>query len=335
MPIRRRATGQRFGMFGTVRSFMSVIKEMSFDDVRDEAELAPRLLILAPDATASANLGRALVGDDAAVATIDRALDAVPNDLDLYDAVIVHDPANTGAQGALQRRMPDGDGKEPIFAFTGRGPDDSAAIEKLRTTLVTRLPERAPAFGRAFPALRSAAIKAVIDESAKANAQFALVSNIPAVVPLLGGLMAASADFLVLTKNQIMLLYKIAAIHGRDLHDQFGIIREMVPVVGAGMLWRTMAREAASFIPLAGGTIPKVVIAYAGTRSVGHGADFYYRFGQKPSKEQMRGFYEQAAEAVRRLPLPIPGGRDDQAPTEEFAVVPDQAMTDQNAARLD
>ncbi|HEV2109514.1 MAG TPA: hypothetical protein VGR16_14740, partial [Thermomicrobiales bacterium] len=91
--------------------------------------------------------------------------------------------------------------------------------------------------------------------------------------------------------------------HGRDLGDQFGIIREMVPVVGAGLAWRTVAREAASFVPFAAGTIPKVAIAYVGTHSVGRAADFYYRFGRKPDRDQMKEYYKQAANRVRSLPF--------------------------------
>ena len=90
-------------------------------------------------------------------------------------------------------------------------------------------------------------------------------------------------------------------------------MREMVPVVGAGLVWRTIAREAASFIPLAAGTIPKVVIAYAGTLSAGRAADFYYRTGHKASREQVESFYKQAAEAVKKLPLPLPGQNGDRS----------------------
>jgi uncharacterized protein (DUF697 family) len=142
-----------------------------------------------------------------------------------------------------------------------------------------------------------------VDETARVNGKFALVSNVPSIVPIFGSFVAASADVIVLTKNQIMMCYKIAAAHDRDLHDQVGVIRELVPVVGAGFLWRTLAREAASFIPFAAGTIPKVVVAYAGTYSVGHATDFYFRFGKKPSAAQVRALTKQATEAAKHLPF--------------------------------
>ncbi|CAA9538292.1 MAG: hypothetical protein AVDCRST_MAG73-1639 [uncultured Thermomicrobiales bacterium] len=316
-----RAKGQRFGAFGTLRSFVSVVREMSFDDVRDEMETKPRLLVIAPDEDAARALGDALGGDRASGTVVARALGGEPGDLMNYDAVVVHDPDDTGAVSSLRRRFSTEDGQAPVFNFPGDGAADRSALDSLRATLVSRLPERAPALGRAFPAFRAAATKAVIDETAKANAQFALVSNIPSIVPVIGSLASAGADTLVLTKNQLMLLFKIAGIHGRDLHDQWGIMREMAGVVGAGMLWRTLAREAASFIPLAGGTIPKVAIAYAGTVTAGRAADFYYRFGDSPSKDQVSGYYQQAVEAVKKLPLPLPG-LDGGAKTDEAATEP-------------
>ncbi len=313
MPAPGRATGQRVGAFGTLRSFVGVLREISFDEVRDQAETPPRLLVLAPAQATARRVGLALTGPEGELAVVAREIGAPIDDPARFDAVIVHDPEGLGAARRLRERLPVEGGPAPVFAFEGRGPEDAEAIGRVRSALVSRLPDRAPAFGRAFPAFRPGAAKAVIDETAKANAQFALVSNIPAIVPIVGSLAAAGADFLVLTKNQLMMIYKIAAVHGRDLHDQWGIMRELLPVVGAGFFWRTVAREAASFVPLAAGTIPKVVIAYAGTLSAGRAADFYYRTNNKPTHEQIHSYYRQAAEAVKKLPLPIPGGNGDSA----------------------
>src|SRR5699024_9821673 len=147
---------------------------------------------------------------------------------------------------------------------------------------------------RFFPEWRADAVRAIIDETAKANARFALVSNVSAIVPIVGNLVAGGADLIVLTKNQMMMCYKIAEAHDRDLGNQFSIIRELTPVVGAGFLWRTIAREASAMIPLAAGTIPKVAIAFAGTMAAGRAADYYYRVGSKPSKSQLAEFRESA-----------------------------------------
>ncbi len=138
-----------------------------------------------------------------------------------------------------------------------------------------------------------------------ANAQFSLISNIPTLLPIVGNIAAAGADFIVLTKNQVMMLYKLAAAFGRDLHDQRGILQEVLPVVGAGLVWRTVARQATTWLPFAAGTIPKLGIAYVGTMAIGRGAEFYYRTGMKPTRSQMDHFIHQAAEMLRSLNLPV------------------------------
>jgi len=297
--------GGGFGTIGTLRNFVNVLREISFDQVRDEAEMIPRLMILAPTVGAARQLGLGLVGPEGELAVTARELMAPVNDLAPFDAVIVFDPERLGTVTRLRDQAATAGLGLPVIRLEANRVDDPSAIERVRAAIVSQAPDRAPAFGRAFPLFRPAAAKAVIDETARANAQFALVSNIPAVIPIVGGLASAGADFLVLTKNQLMMIFKLAAIYGRDLHDQIGIFQEMVPVVGAGFVWRTVAREAASFIPLAAGTVPKVAIAFAGTLAVGRGAELYYRTNRRPTGEQTRLWYAQAAEAVRKLPLPV------------------------------
>jgi uncharacterized protein (DUF697 family) len=192
----------------------------------------------------------------------------------------------------------------PIVAFEGSSAEDVEAIDRLRSEIVKRNPDRAPALGRALPAFRAAASKQVINETASANAKFSLVANIPTLLPVVGTIAAAGADFIVLTKNQVMMLYKLAAVHGRDLNNQRGILQEVLPVVGAGLVWRTLARESASLLPFAAGTIPKIAIAYVGTVAVGRAAEYYYRTGLKPTRSQMDQFTRQAADMLRQLDLP-------------------------------
>jgi uncharacterized protein (DUF697 family) len=189
----------------------------------------------------------------------------------------------------------------PIFRHGGAGAHEEARIDALRLEIARRMGDRTTAIGRAFPAMRAAAAKVTIDETAVANAQFALVSNIPAILPIIGGFAAAGADFIVLTKNQVMMIYKLAAIYGRDLNQQTKIIQEIAPVVGVGFAWRTIAREAAGFLPFAAGTVPKVAVAYAGTAVAGRAAEFYYRTNRKPSQEQMKQYAQQARDSMMRF----------------------------------
>jgi len=283
---------------------LGVLREVSLDEIREQAETTPRLLVVAATLDEARRLGLAVTGPEGQSATIFRAVDEPIDAVGRIDAAVVWDPERTGAGSRVAEALRFESPPIPIVRFEGAGPDDRDAIDRLRADIVKRNAERAPAFGRALPAFRAAAAKQVIDETAAANAQFSLVSNIPTILPIVGNIAAAGADFIVLTKNQVMMLYKLAAVFGRDLRDQRGILQDVLPVVGAGLLWRTAARQAATWLPFAAGTIPKLAIAYVGTIAVGRAAEFYYRTGLKPTRSQMDHYARQGVELLRQLDLP-------------------------------
>jgi hypothetical protein len=53
-----------------------------------------------------------------------------------------------------------------------------------------------------------------------------------------------------------------------------------------------------------------VAIAYVGTTVMGRAADYFYRFGKKPTGDQLREFAQRASETVGRLQI---GKRDEEA----------------------
>ena len=73
------------------------------------------------------------------------------------------------------------------------------------------------------------------------NATYALASGLPEQIPILSVPFAA-ADIIVLTKNQAILVYRLALAYGAppDFQDR---IREVIPVVGGAFLWRQAARS--------------------------------------------------------------------------------------------
>ena len=290
---------------GSVRNFMNLIKEVNFDDIRDRAEQAPRVLVVARTDQQAQQAATDVFGADS-----DRYVElksgerAANIDASRYDAIVVSDADGTNLMEEVRKA---GAGKRPEQLFFLSRSDASAAT-RLRGEMMTAAPEIAPAFGRWFPPFRSAAVHAIIDETAKANAKFAFVSSAPSIIPILGSFVSASTDMIVLTKNQVMMAYKLAAVNGRDLSDQTGILRDLAPVVGAGFVWRSVAREAVSFLPFMAGVLPKVGIAFAGTYSTGKAVDYYFQFGQKATKEQLSDFTRQALKLAERLPLP---GRDE------------------------
>src|SRR5215208_5475486 len=295
---------QRFGALDSMRTMMSVLREVSLDEIREQAETPPRLLVVGPTADEASRLGISITGPEGQFATTIRAVDEPIDSIGRIDAAVVWDPQRTGAGSRVAEALRFESPPVPIIRFEGSELNVQKAIDRLRADILKRIADRAPAFGRALPVFRAAAAKQVIDETAAANAQFSLVSNLPTLLPVIGNIAAAGADFIVLTKNQVMMLYKLAAVFGRDLRDQRGILQEVLPVVGAGLLWRTVARQAATWLPFAAGTIPKLAIAYVGTMAVGRAAEFYYHTGFKPTRSQVDHFIQQAADLLRQLDLP-------------------------------
>jgi uncharacterized protein (DUF697 family) len=334
---RRGLTRLRSGV-PAVGDLFKVVRELSFDALRDEAQLPPRLLLAGSDQQLLDTVRDQLAGESGAN-FIDTALvTELPSYLDTYDGIVLVNLNQTERNSAAIRELLNGvetGGRTLTFQLPPTvGPSgdvtvSSELVDDLRGRIVTRLSHRQLALGRYLPAFRKQAAAVIIGQTSRANAEFALLSNIPALIPVVGGLMAVGADFLVLTKNQLMLIYKLAALHGRDLDQPWRIYAEMLPVVGVGILWRTVARELITLIPFAAGTIPKVLIAYAGTAVAGQAANFYYVQGERPSSEQFKEFYARAADLARNMPLPgRPNNARDNVIEGEFTEKSPTAATD-------
>ncbi len=290
------------GAIATTKRMVDVVREISFDDVRDEAMRPPSLLVLAETTEEAERIARLLTGNpDLNGVTVGTLETEVWNRAN-YDAIVVNDPAMSAKSQQYVQASTSSDTWEPAIAISHL-PFDRGEAEVVRQRLAGELDDRVVSFARFFPAFRGIAMTAIVNSTSTANAQFAFVANIPSLLPVVGGLLSAGADTIVLTKNQLMMVYKIAAASGRALDDQHAILREMIPVVGQGFLWRTVAREATTLLPLAAGTVPKVAIAFTGTYALGRAAEVYYRFGKKPTKAQREEFIAQGRKLLAKLPF--------------------------------
>jgi uncharacterized protein (DUF697 family) len=118
---------------------------------------------------------------------------------------------------------------------------------------------------------------------------------IPNPLQPLTSLAESVGDLVVLTANQIRMLFRLAAIYDQNLGiKQQGA--EVISVLGAAFGWRSIARELVSKIPLGGGVIPKAAIAFAGTWAVGDGIAYYYATGRRLTKEELRQHFDAAYE---------------------------------------
>jgi len=275
------------------RDFLSIIRTLQLDDVRGQLAQPPLVLVIGPDARVARQFAFALVGADApdeeaarraiTVATPD-ALDGLQVGPTSYDAVILLDPPPAIRQhpvvgrivsdqrqtAALAVRTGPGTDLDPgIPSIAVADPTDPQSLRTLRTRLVAMLhPDRRMAWGRAFSGFRQPVTDSLIEQTARANAQFAIMADITARIPMVGNITAASADFLVLTKNQMILAYQLAAINGRDLSDQKTVLLNAAPYLVAGLGWRELAHRSVRLIPGAS-WLPKGVIAYGGTVAAG------------------------------------------------------------------
>jgi uncharacterized protein (DUF697 family) len=188
---------------------------------------------------------------------------------------------------------------------------DPRNVEGTRAQLVRKILATIPgtrmALGHRYPTLRRAVADDLIREAARVNGQLALMSSLPAVIPLLGFFVGGMADALLLTKNQAMLVYKLAALHGRDIDDRMGVMREIMPVIGGAFIWRTVARTATGAFGLLGGpaallsALPKAAIGYVGTYVVGEAARYYYERGKEPPPEVLVQFRDEARRLYSEL----------------------------------
>ena len=82
------------------------------------------------------------------------------------------------------------------------------------------------------------------------NAKLAVLSALPGVIPFTDVLLPATAlgDMVLLTRNQVFLLLRIAAAYGQEV-DLRARVRELLPVVGSAFGWRALARELLGLVP--------------------------------------------------------------------------------------
>lgn len=156
------------------------------------------------------------------------------------------------------------------------------------------------AVGRRLPPLRETVAAKLTRDAANNSLKVALASALFDHIPVVGvvlGAFASAGDMVAITGLQMMLLLHIEATYGKDPDVQR--MWKLLPVIGGGFGWRTLARELAGFVPVAGIAI-KGAIAYAGTIVVGESVTFFLEHGSHMSKAQAAQLYDRTkADALR------------------------------------
>jgi uncharacterized protein (DUF697 family)/CheY-like chemotaxis protein len=313
------------GMLGGALSFVQIMRELDLNEIRQQLVEPVRIQVTGSDVEAARQLAERLFGQEGltsravAVNGLDEpsriespglvllTIGATENPLDLVDRLRRDgsDPPTpivaVRPRGALGDLAGIWEADRPAFRLVRAESEAGDLLERVTRAVLELVPDQAMALGRRFPSFRQAVAEQIIRDTSRVNAEFALVSSLPAMIPVVGGLASGAADTVVLTKNQAMLVYKLAGLHGRDLNDYLPLALEIAPVVGGAFLWRSVARALLGMLPTIVGGVPKAAVAFAGTYAVGEMARYYYNTGQRPSPELAGRIQQEGARLATSL----------------------------------
>ena len=304
-------------MIGNIAQFWRLTRELDVQGLRASFERPVNLRVLGSDLALAQRVARLIEPDpaesgevsagvlitqsreraDAYVAAIGGPLETEArralSDLSVSETPVIV-VQTEGAAGMLVLGIP-----EDHIITIGAAEGDDVVRDRLFRALVLAAPDVMLSAGRRHALLREPVAEHLIRDTSRVNAQFAAVSSLPANIPILGGMVGDVADMLVLTKNQVLLLFKLAGLYGRDLELGRQLLVEIMPVVGGAFVWRSTARALVGLLPGLLGLLPKTLVAYTGTYVVGQTARYYYRFGRKPPPEFIRELRAEAARLAR------------------------------------
>src|SRR5947207_3056145 len=179
------------------KSFWKTVKTVSIKEIASEAERPFALAVVgAPnrrdevmDSLFPPNTPAHVIPDRSLLRSFDSTSEdsGFPVESGAFDIIIDAGGGRAESQNGLA-----------IFSL-----DELESWDKLVERLLDEKPELMLSLARRFPGLRRAVAQRVIRETAVANAEFAMLSALPGVLPIIGPLLPAGAiwDILMLTKN--------------------------------------------------------------------------------------------------------------------------------------
>lgn len=308
-----------------IGTIFNTIREVDLTPIRDAAEMQTWIAILGDETSGARELAtalylapRSLPADDASYSmagpiliSIDKAEMAERADL----IVFVLEPGHATSQAersAFQKWSTEGKKIIVLFNQTPAGTVILARndwvgarvlegqvtarefLEKQFIPMVlTLLPENKLSLARNYPLFRSAVARDVVNETSFANASYSFSTGLAEIVPLLN-IPFNVADMVILTKAQAFMVYRLGLVFGLSTRWQ-DHLAAFGSTVGAGFVWRTIARQLVGLVPGIG-IVPKVAIAYAGTYAMGRGVLQWYETGRDVSKQDIENFFRQALE---------------------------------------
>jgi uncharacterized protein (DUF697 family) len=143
-------------------------------------------------------------------------------------------------------------------------PGQELALERIAERIADRLGEKSYVLSARLPVIRNAVCQEIVRGFARTNGILGAAIFIP------------GADLPVLTLNQIRMVLRLAAAYGEEIDRERAL--ELLAVVGAGLGFRALARQALTLVPGPGWAI-KGGVAYAATLTLGQAAIAYFESG--------------------------------------------------------
>ncbi len=281
-------------MLRKLNRLWKIVKEVNLEAIRRRAETPLRLLVVGEEPADREAVARLLTGDGGAnpflrVVSDDEVASRDPAEL----AVLVSrtrglsGPLESARAALRSRNMP------LVAVEPDAGPDTIADALFDAVAGDTRL-----ALARQFPGLRQPLFDQLIEETSRANASYSFSTGLAEVVPLLDVPLNVG-DIVVLTKNQLVMAYRIALAAGKEGRPS-DVIGEIAGVLGGGLLFRQIARELIGLVPVLG-IVPKVVVAYAGTWAIGHAVVAWATGAEQATKRSVKELYAKGLDRGRAV----------------------------------
>lgn len=293
-----------------------VIREIDLQAIRQQALSPFDLLVIAEPALAARLRGLLSPGGEAAPHAFVRTASAAeaigattPNAAIVLTAALPLDSATESAVHALRRaRVPVAvahvtggmDIEVPYVAGHVAVRDvDARGAEIVANALLAVVPdEQRLAFAHQLPPFRAPYYELAIDETARANATYSLTTGLAETVPVLTAPLNLG-DMIVLTKNQLLMSYRLVLASGRDGEPK-KLITELLGVLGGGLLFRQLARQLVGLIPVVG-LVPKVAVAYGGTWAIGRAVVLWVSEGREVTEDVVRSLGAEGLERGRAV----------------------------------
>src|SRR5918911_4369963 len=166
-----------------LRDFIGIVREMSFDKLKAEALLAPRLLVIAGDMAEAERWHQVLFGDDAEAYVEAHSYAAPPKDPLQYDVIVTIGPLQSSVTRDWKELFRRVDEPMLVVEIPPTSPRDPATLDAIRNRLADVADERAIAIGRYINTMRTPCANQIIASTASTNGEFAFISNIPTIIP--------------------------------------------------------------------------------------------------------------------------------------------------------